>query len=413
MAVRIEARTLIPGRGDPIADGLVVLDGPAIAYAGPAAAGPPASPGDQVTRVPVVLPGLWDAHIHFGGGTSYDERDAAEVSPVRFGARLVPDLRRLLDGGVTSTREVGGFGTDLAVLIAEGSIPGPSIYAAGSLLSTTGGHGDLHRLPLDFVLSMAGRGAQPSELCDGVPACIRAVRLQLRRGARVIKICASGGVLSQLDDPEHREFSDEELRAIVEEAARAERIVAAHCHGKTAIVAAIRAGVRTIEHGSFLDDESARVMADAGAILVPTRHVVERLLANLDVLTEVQARKARDVGARGRHAVHAALKHGVTIAAGTDLGMSGPKFGPEYLTASREIAHLVEAGMSPLAAIEAATANGPSTLGPQAPRSGELKAGHDADVIAIDFDPLAEPSAWGDPARISHVWQAGVAVKGA
>jgi imidazolonepropionase-like amidohydrolase len=411
VAIRIEAGTLIPGRGAPISDGLVVLDGPTIAYAGSAVEGPPAAPDDDLARVPVVLPGLWDAHIHFGGGTSFNELDAAEVRPIRDGARLVPDLRRLLDGGVTSVRELGGFGADLALAIGEGSIPGPTIYAAGALLSTTGGHGDLHRLPLDFVQSFAMRGQPFSEMCDGVPECLRAVRLQLRRGARVIKICASGGVLSHLDDPEHREFSDEELRAIVEEAARAERIVAAHCHGKSAILAALQAGVRTIEHGSYLDDEAAAAMVDADATFVPTRHVVERLMANLEVLSEAQARKGRSISARHRQAIESALTRGVRIATGTDLGLSGPVYGPEYATASREIAHLAAAGMNPLAALEAATANGPATLGPQAPKSGELRAGYDADVIAIDFDPLKEASNWGDPNRVTHVWQAGQAVK--
>jgi imidazolonepropionase-like amidohydrolase len=413
VAVRIEAGTLIPGRGDPIGHGLVVLDGATITYAGSAAGGPPAAPDDEVTRVPVVLPGLWDAHIHFGGGISYNEMDAAEVRTVRDAARIVPDLRRLLDGGVTSVRELGGFGPDLALAIGEGSIQGPTIYPAGALLSTTGGHGDLHRLPLDFVQSLAIRGQPFSEMCDGVPECLRAVRLQLRRGARVIKVCASGGVLSHLDDPEHREFSDEELLAIVEEAARAERIVAAHCHGKSAILASLRAGIRTIEHGSYIDDEAAAAMVDADATFVPTRHVVERLMANLAALSEAQARKATSVSERHLKAIEAALARGVRIATGTDLGLSGPVYGPEYLTASREIRHLVDAGMTPLAAIEAATANGPATLGPQAPRSGELKAGYDADVIAIDFDPLTEPAAWGDPKRVTHVWQAGVAVKGA
>ena len=146
------------------------------------------------------------------------------------------------------------------------------------VLSPTGGHADLHMYPHDWVCDFADRVGILRQ-CDGVAECLRAVRLQLRDGARLIKICASGGVMSEIDHPIHQQFGADELRAIVEEAALADRVVAAHCHGKPGIMAALAAGVRTIEHGTYLDEEAASAMVESGAILVPTRHIVEEFLA--------------------------------------------------------------------------------------------------------------------------------------
>jgi imidazolonepropionase-like amidohydrolase len=225
--------------------------------------------------------------------------------------------------------------------------------------------------------------------------------------AKVIKICASGGVMSEVDHPIHQQFSDDELRAIVDEAARAERIVAAHCHGKPGIMAALRAGVKTIEHGSYLDEEAADLMLEKDATLVPTRFVIDALLARGDQMPRYAFEKLNLVSGHHEQALKLAVAKGVRIAMGTDIFVSGSDYGRN----SREITHLVNAGMTPLQAIEAATANGPITLGPQAPRSGQLGEGFDADVIAVDFDPIADPGSWGDPDRVTHVWKAGAAVK--
>jgi imidazolonepropionase-like amidohydrolase len=275
---RIEAALLIPGRGEPIADGVVLLDGPVIAFAGPAAEAP-ASDGATLTRAAVVMPGLWDCHAHLIGLRSADlSLIATEPIAVRA-ARCVPDLQAALDAGVTSVREVGGLGVYLARAVAEGTVVGPSIYAAGSVLSTTGGHGDLHSVPLSWMADLAAHETE-LRLADGPAECAKATREQLRRGAKVIKVCASGGVLSELDHPIHQQFTDAELRAIVEVAGLAERAVAAHCHGKPGMMAALQAGVRTIEHGTYLDEEVCAAMRETGAILVPTRTIIEELLAS-------------------------------------------------------------------------------------------------------------------------------------
>jgi imidazolonepropionase-like amidohydrolase len=407
VALRIEADVLIPGRGAPVADGAVVLDGPTIAYAGPRAEAPPA---DEVVRVPVVMPGMWDCHTHLIGIRHVDMALALHEHAALCGARAAVDAARVLQAGFTSIREVGGFGINLATAVADGSIAGPTIYAAGAFLSQTGGHGDVHRVPLAWVHESSARLGK-RQLCDGVPECVRAVRLQLRAGAKVIKVCASGGVLSELDDPIHQQFSDEELRAIVEEAGRAERIVAAHCHGKPGIMAALRAGVQTIEHGSYLDAEAAAAMRDAGAILVPTRFIVDRMLALTDKVPPFAAAKIVAVAERHLEAMAIAHETGVTIALGTDIGTSGPDTLVPWGMNAHELTHLVAAGLTPLEAIEAATATGPLTLGPQGPRSGLLAEGYDADVLAVAANPVDDIAVLTAPANITHVWKAGVAVK--
>src|ERR1700733_11745327 len=210
---RIEAELLIPGRGEPVRDGVVVLDGARIEYAGPAGMAPPTA-GALVLRVATVMPGMWDCHGHFLGTRTFDLGQLVLEPLALRGARSARDLRAALDAGVTSVREVGGLGIYLARAVAEGVLDGPAIYAAGAILSTTGGHGDLHSIPLDWMVSWSGH-AGTMRLADGPDDCARAVREQLRLNAKVIKVCASGGVLSEVDDPIHQQFTLAELRNIV------------------------------------------------------------------------------------------------------------------------------------------------------------------------------------------------------
>ena len=348
------------------------------------------------------MPGLWDCHTHFVGMSEPNLEQLASSEVVALAARAVDDAAAMLDGGVTSVRDVGGLGLQLAPVVEEGRMRGPRIHAAGRILSTTGGHGDIHSLPLDFVHEIACKSGF-SILCDGVPEVLKAVRTNLRSNAKLIKICASGGVMSEIDHPIHQQFSDEELAAIVQEAGRAERIVAAHCHGKAGIMAALRAGCHTIEHGSFLDEEAADLMVDQGAMLVPTRFVVESLLGQIDVLPRYAYEKGQMVAGAHEQAMKIAVAKGVKIAAGCDIFVSGQMYG----SSSMEIVHLINAGMTDLEAIEAATANGPDTLGPQAPHTGRLAVGFDADVITLDANPLDDRSVWGDAGRVTGVWQRG------
>ncbi|RXZ46216.1 metal-dependent hydrolase family protein [Agromyces binzhouensis] len=408
MAVRIDADLMIPGEGDPVRDATVVLSGTTIDYAGPRAGAPDTDAA--AIHVPTVMPGLWDCHAHLIGLTGGDLTMLVREPQAVHVARATRSAADLLDAGVTSIREVGGYGVSLARVIDEGTIPGPTVYGAGAMLSTTGGHGDLHEMPVDVIVEGAHQGL-PLQLCDGVDECLKAVRLQLRRNARVIKVHASGGVLSELDDPIHQQFSNEELRAIVEEAGRAGRVVAAHCHGKPGIMAALEAGVGSIEHGTYLDEEAAAAMVETGTILVSTRSIAARLLRRLDELPPWAAEKTRIVADRHLESMHVARDAGVTVAAGTDFATVGADSLVPHGTNAEELGHLVSVGYSPLEAIRAATATAPRTLGPQAPRSGRLEAGYDADVIALDADPLVDVSILVGPAHVTHVWKAGRAVR--
>ena len=402
MATRIVADVLIPGRGDPIEHGTVVMDRSEITYAGPTDTAPAASSDEDVVEAPAVLPGLWDCHTHFIGLSTPNLETLATTEIVGAAARAVDDAGKVLDGGITSVRVVGGFGLHLAPVVAEGRMRGPRIYGAGRILSTTGGHGDIHSLPLDFAHELLCSTGL-SILCDGVPEVLKAVRTNLRSNAKLIKVCASGGVMSEIDHPMHQQFSDDELAAIVAEAARAERIVAAHCHGKAGIMAALRAGVHSVEHGSFLDEEAADLMVEQGTWLVPTRYVVASVLEQTENLPAYVYEKLQMIAGAHEQAMKIAVAKGVKIAAGCDIFVSGQMYG----TGSFEVMHLINAGMTDLEAIEAATASGPETLGPQAPHTGQLRRGFDADVITMDAVPLDDRTVWGDPERVTGVWQLG------
>jgi imidazolonepropionase-like amidohydrolase len=408
---RIEADVLIPGRGDVVKNGCVVFDGATIAYAGPIE-GAPKTSGAKTRSVPVAMPGLWDCHGHLMGLRTADIEEGARTPVAVMAARATADAARCLDAGFTSVREVGGLGIFLAHAIDEGSIPGPHVYAAGGMISPTGGHGDLHSYPLDFTHGVLER-TQMSALADGVPECLKAVRGMLRMNARVIKICASGGVASVVDHPMHQEFSDEELRAIVEEAGRAERIVAAHCHGKAGILAALKAGCHTIEHGTYLDEEAADLCLEKKAILVPTRFIIDRLASSAKAMgaPDYILRKIVPVVGRHEEALRLAIRKNVRIAVGTDIITTGVTGYADWGQNGFELTYLEEAGMKPLHAIEAATATAPATLGPQAPKSGQLKEGYDADVLAVAKDPVRDLTILTKPQNVRAVWKAGKLVK--
>jgi imidazolonepropionase-like amidohydrolase len=406
---QINAGLLIPGRGEPVPDATVLINGARISYAGPAA-GAPAAPGAVIRSAATVLPGLWDCHGHFMGSRMLDLARLPQEPTALRAARSARDLINALNAGITSVREVGGLGVYLAQPVREGLLDGPSIYPAGAVLSTTGGHGDLHCYPLSWVADF-GQHDGTFRLADGTSECMRAVREQLRRGAAVIKVCASGGVLSEVDHPVHQQFTDAELATIVEVAGLAGRVVAAHCHGKPGIMAALRAGVATIEHGTYLDEEACDAMRETGTILVPTRTIIENILAHLDQVPPYAAAKLTALAATHADMLRMAIDRGVTIAMGTDLGLTGLDLPGAWGTNGTELQHLVALGMTPRQAIEAATATAPRTLGPQAPRSGLLAEGYDADLITVDGDPLADISLLAEPDHITAVWVGGRQVK--
>lgn len=236
MTTRIDANKLIPGRGEPIAGASVVLEDGKISYVGPTDGAPVAN---TTIKTPTVMPGLWECHGHFLGLLTANFDEMSSLRPQLAAMRVTHDAGAALDAGFTSVREMGGYGTFLARSVNEGWVTGPNIYASGGMLSQTGGHGDIHGAPLAVARELLQAHWGEDHICDGPDECRAAVRRMLRLGARVIKIHASGGVMSELDDPMLPQFSKKELEAIVDEAARMERLVGAHCHGSRGITAAL------------------------------------------------------------------------------------------------------------------------------------------------------------------------------
>jgi len=354
------------------------------------------------------MPGLWDCHVHFDGAppAGGGQYDTIPGNHALAGARVVRALEDTLLAGFTSVRELAGYAGEISPAIVEGSIIGPNVYSSIAIISMTGGHGDIHQLGLETVVNY-GNNLGPFTLCDGVPECIKAVRKMIRRGAKVIKICASGGVGSLLDDPEDVQFSPEELKAIVDEAARSKRVVAAHCHGKEGILNALKAGVKSIEHGSYLDEECVALMKEKDAILVATRTIVVGGVEHPEFWSEVQYAKLLAVAAASKKAYSLAIKSGVKIALGTDQSAAPGTFISHGMN-GKELWHAVDAGMTPLQAIEACTAISPETLGKHmAPKSGQLKEGYDADLIAVSKNPLDDISILTGPDHVTHVWKGG------
>lgn len=305
------------------------------------------------------------------------------------------------------------MGCEIAKAINEGELVGPNIYSSGACISQTAGHGDVFSMPAGVVYQNLGVsqaspghfGTSVSCIVDGVDECRRAVRLQIRRGAKTIKVLASGGVASRDDDVRCAQFSDEELKVIVEEAARQGRNVAAHVHAKAGILAAVKAGVKTVEHLSFADPECIALIKEKGVICVPTRWVVEYLLSTGgEGLPPSSWEKAKLAGSHHLAAYKMAIKAGCIIAMGTDT--------PPGVNAAVELEYAVEAGLSNLEAIKAATVNGALTVGVQAPKTGQLKVGYEADILGLTANPVDDVRILQNKTNIKWVWKGGKIYKG-
>lgn len=419
--VVIFAKLLIPGRGDPIPKGAVGIstkDG-SIYYVGPQSKLPQTLQSTPPTHVNYLLPGLWDCHTHFAGTLQADFPAFVQTHPAACGAAIARGFYDTLMAGFTSVRDVGSFAIEAYSAVKAGLILGPTVFGAGGAIGITGGSCDAVTLPTDW---MYGRqGVQPHNqwpgistlvLADGVDECRRAVRLQIRRGASCIKVVTTGGVMSTTDNPEYRQYSDAELGALIDEAKLQGRAVAAHAHGKAGIIASINLGATTIEHGSYIDEEAAELMREKGVTLVSTRHIVEAGLSRLDKMPPETSAKMVAIAGKHLDAYRIAVRTGVKIALGTDICSSDPKETISHGNNGHELVWAVKkAGMTPLGAIEAATANSAETLGLQAPKKGIIKEGWDADMIALDENPLENIDVFAKAENIKYVWQGGRQVK--
>jgi imidazolonepropionase-like amidohydrolase len=387
--VAIRAARLIDGTGAaPVANAVVVVTGNRIAAVGrQGAVTVPA--GARVIDLgnATILPGFIDAHTHIIGRGLADPAsdDAVARDFESLGAIIgVENARKTLMAGFTTIRNVGAGNFDdlaLRTAIEEGFIPGPRMQAAGHSLGITGGHCDENGFRPGLFDGNVRTG-----VADGPDQVRAAVRYQAKYGADVIKTCATGGVLSEGDAVGVPQYTFEELKAMVDEAAKLERKVAAHAHGAEGIRIATRAGVASIEHGSFLDDEGARLMKERGTYLVPTisaGEVVEQM-AKSGRLKELRAEKALAAAAAMRNGIKVAARNGVPIALGTDAGV-----GPHGANA-REFFLMVDwGGLSPMQAIVAGTLNAARLLGWD-DRIGTVASGKLADIVVVPGDPLQD-----------------------
>ncbi|WP_018996062.1 metal-dependent hydrolase family protein [Hirschia maritima] len=329
-----------------------------------------------------VLPGLIDCHVHMlderGPGFASRRLYDSEVDQALLG---VERSKRTLDAGFTTVQDLGGTNEAIFSLrdaINAGTVAGPRILAAGQIISATGGHGDVGGLA-----PKVSRLFETRALCDGADDCRRAVREQVKRGADVIKITATGGVLSNTSAGLEQQFFDDELKAIMDTAATMGRRVTAHAHGKGGVEAALRAGVNSIEHGTYLDEETIKLFKENDATLVPTvlagMTVVE--WSKEDWMTPATKAKAKIVGPLMLDMLKRAKEGGVNVAFGTDSGVS------RHGENARELGYMVEAGFSPAEALQAATVNSAKNLN-LFDDIGTLSKGKYADIIAVDGDPL-------------------------
>ena len=352
-------------------------------------------------RESFVLPGLIDSHVHLTGqqnpNSRLEEVTQSDATQAMVGARYA---RRTLMAGFTTVADLGASNEAIFALreaVKAGDVPGPRIIAAGSSVSIHGGHGDANGFREDVLHLLS-----PESVCSGPEDCMRAVRTQVRSGADIIKITATGGVLSNTAAGLNQQFSDPELTAIVESAHRMGRQVTAHAHGVDGINAFLRAGGDSIEHGTYLDDQSIRLLKTNGAWLVPTLlagDFVARIASGPNnFFTPAQTAKALEVGPKMLDMARRAHDGGVKIAFGTDSGVSA------HGDNAQEFALLVRAGLTPLEAIQAATVGAAEHLR-IASEAGKIAPGMPADIVAVTGDPLTDVT---ELERMKFVMKSGV-----
>jgi len=348
-----------------------------------------------------VLPGLIDSHVHLTGqqnpNSRLEEVTQSEAAQAMVGARYA---RRTLMAGFTTVADLGADNEAIFALreaVKAGDVPGPRIIAAGSAVSVHGGHGDANGFRADVLHLLS-----PESVCSGPEDCMRAVRTQIRAGADIIKITATGGVLSNTAAGLNQQFSDPELTAIVESAHRMGRQVTAHAHGVDGINAFLRAGGDSIEHGTYLDDQSIRLFKQNGAWLVPTLlagDFVARVASGPDnFFTPAQTAKALEAGPKMLEMARRAHQGGVKIAFGTDSGVSA------HGDNAKEFALLVRAGLTPLEAVQAATVGAAEHLRISS-EAGRIAPGMLADIVAVSGDPLSDVA---ELERMKFVMKGGV-----
>ena len=349
-----------------------------------------------------ILPGLFDCHTHVVVSTIDAMRNAQTPFSYRF-YQAARNLAATLGIGITTVRDAGGADLGIKQAVADGLIPGPRMQISLSMITQTGGHGDPWTVSGAELPFFPRHPGVPDTRVDGPDEMRRVARTLIRMGADVIKVATSGGVLSPRDKPTHAHLRPAELEVLVEEATAAGIAVMAHAQATPGIKNSIRAGVRSIEHGIYLDDEAIELMLERGTWLVPTlmapRGVIDAADAG-EAVPEASVAKAREVVEIHRSSFTRAVEAGVKVAMGTDSGVT------PHGQNLRELALMVEGGMTPMQAIEATTRSAAELMG-LADELGTLEPGKRADLVVVNGDPL-DVGTLSD--RIKAVYQDGVAV---
>ena len=362
----------------------IVIEGEKILQMGPAGEVKPAA-GDTTIDLPeaTLLPGLIDAHTHLTFDLNSLGYTGLGISTAREALHGARNARRTLEAGFTTVRNVGARDyADIALrdAINDGDVVGPRMVASGPALGITGGHCDENLLPPAFHFFSSG-------VADGIEAVQHKVREVIKYGAEVIKICATGGVLSKGDDPNASQFTLEEMKAIVADAHRLGRRVAAHAHGAEGVRWASEAGVDSVEHGHLMDDAAIATLKKNGTWLVPTLFLTEYMQQNMErsEVPEFSRQKMRWIAGAAQQNVKKAFDAGVKVAFGTDAAVY-----PHGLNAG-EFHVYVKLGMTPLAAIQTATINAADLLGGTwTKQAGTVEPGKFADLVAVDGDPTKD-----------------------
>ncbi len=398
----IHCGVLIDGVADePIHDGTVLIEDGVIVDVGPreSVETKDAEVVDHTSET--VMPGMIDAHLHLKGWPSMDQSDYLTYDVAAGAARATLQLQDLLSAGFTSVRDVDSrTGLGLRKAVNEGSVDGPRVYTSHRAIYQTGGHGDVHYLPYEWVKEW---NPYDPALCDGADECRKEARKRIRDGVDLIKIGTTGGVLSEKDHPHQSQMTDEEISAITQEAHRVDIPVAAHAQGAEGVKNALRNGVDTIEHGIYLDEECIELLNETGGVLVPTLAIVNRICehgADYGV-PEFGLEKARDALEAHIESVRRAYEADVTIAMGTDF--VGTELIPHGENAEELVLYVDEVGMSPMDSIKTATANAAQTV-PDAD-IGTIEEGKRADLTVLSRNPLSDITAVQD--AISAVYKSG------
>jgi imidazolonepropionase-like amidohydrolase len=393
-ARRLEHATVIDGSGAPPQTGWTVLINPqgTISYAGPDEQAPPRddTPSADLTGY-TLMPGLIDSHVHlaFSPGQALQ---AGQQDPVLRTFEVAERMNQTLLSGITTVRDLGGASKGFAAAQERGFITGPRTLAAGKIIGHTGGHCDC------TMPNGINAAAHFTTIADDETALRVAVRTQIRDGADLIKICASGGMGSPHDDPDDEDLSEQEIRAVVDEARRHRgKKVAAHAQGTAGILNAIRGGVASIEHGYGMTDEACDLALERGVFLVPT---LSTLFHTSPTATPRNLEKKARWAEKTRINIARAIQRGIPVAMGTDAGVS-----PHGANA-QELQWMVELGMKPLDAITSATSNAARLLGLD-DVTGAIRAGLQADLLALTSNPADDVSVLGRPENIRLIIQSG------